>query len=62
MRRKDVQCNCEDDDEHCHAIWQLYKKLEGVIELNSKTNDLVLLLKVLKLFPIACRYEWHGLD
>ena len=33
----------------CHAIWQLYKKLEGVFahQLNSKTNDLVLLIKTI---------------
>ena len=39
---------------HCHAIWQLYKKLEDVfasIELHH--------LKVLKLFPVACHYGWH---
>ena len=27
---------------HCHAIWQLYKKLEGIFaSIESKTNDLV---------------------
>ena len=29
---------------HCHAIWQLYEKLEGVF---TSTNDLVLLLKTI---------------
>ena len=32
-------------------------------QLDFKTNDIVLLLKtikVLKLFPVACRYGWHG--
>ena len=50
---------------HCHAIWQLNKKLEGVFASNSRTIDLVLLLKtifkVLKLFPVACRYT-DGMD
>ena len=33
----------------CHAIWQLYKNLEGVFasELNSKTNGLGLLCKTI---------------
>ena len=48
--------------EHCHATWQLYKKLEEVFshQLNFKTNNLMLLLKVPKLFPVTCRYGWHG--
>ena len=33
-------------------------------QLNCKVNDLVLLLKtilqVMKLFPVAGRYGWHG--
>ena len=34
--------------EHCHAIWQLNKKLEGVLApIDSKTNDPVLLLKTI---------------
>ena len=34
---------------HCHAIWQLYEKAKKVSshQLNSKTNDLVLLLKTI---------------
>ena len=32
----------------CHAIWQLYKNLKGVLaSLNSKTNGLGLLLKTI---------------
>ena len=38
---------------HCHAIWQLYKKQVSSHQLNSKTNDLVLLLKTI------WRY-WNG--
>ena len=33
-------------------------------QLTSKTNDLVFFikdyLKAQKLFPVACRYGWHG--
>ena len=33
---------------HCHAIWQLYKKLEGVFaSIEFQTNDLVLLLQAI---------------
>ena len=32
---------------HCHAIWQLFKKLEGLHQLNFKTNDVVLLFKTI---------------
>ena len=46
---------------HCHAIWQLYKKLEGVFA-SIEFQNLVIedYLKVLKLFPVDCRYGWHG--
>ena len=39
---------------------------DGVfVSVEFQTNDLVLLLikyylNVLKLFPVACRYGWHG--
>ena len=33
---------------HCHAIWQLYKSYKvSLHQLNSKTNDLVLLLETI---------------
>ena len=49
---------------HCHAIWQLYKKLKDIFA--STEYDLVLLLKTIWrhwncfLSPVACRYGWHG--
>ena len=31
------------------------------LQLNSKPNDLIKdYLIVLKLFPVACRFGWHG--
>ena len=49
---------------HCNAIWQLYKKLEGIfgsIEFQNYRPGFVIedYLKVLKLFPAAWRYGWH---
>ena len=50
---------------HRHAIWQLYKRLEGafaLVEFQNKGSNFVIehYLKVLKLFPDACHYGWHG--
>ena len=50
---------------HFHPIWQLYKKLgvfASVEQLNSRTNDLVVIedyFKVLKLLLVGCRSGWH---
>ena len=50
---------------HCHAIWQLFKKLgveDASITFQNWWSSFVLkdYLKVLKLFPAAYRYGWHG--
>ena len=50
---------------HCHAIWQLRKKLKGVFastEFQNLLSSFVIEdhLKALKLFPVACRNGWHG--
>ena len=38
------------------------RRLVSLDQLNFKTNDLVIkdYLNVLKLFPDACGYRWHG--
>ena len=51
--------------EHCHAIWQLYKKPEGVFtstEFQNYRSSVVIrdYFNELKLLPVACRYGWHG--
>ena len=41
----------------CHAISQLYEKL-GVFQTKWSSFVIKDYLKVLKLFPVACRYGW----
>ena len=42
---------------HCHAIWQLYKKLEGVFaSIEIQSNDLVLLFRLFEgTETVSCR-------
>ena len=52
---------------HCHAIWQLCKKLGVFASIDSKTNEsssfvIKDYLNVLKQFPVACRYGWKWIE
>ena len=48
---------------HCHAIWQLYKKLEGVYASTEfKTDDLVLSLKTTVSCRLSLRMAWMERD